>query len=83
MQEEACGQLMKLAEMDDKDANKFMEYMDEMSGKYEGYGKKNEAKDAKEFDSEEAAKAEVEAKKLKNVEVVAKGDKWIISIVSL
>ena len=45
MQEEACDKMMKLAEMDDKDANKFMEYMDEMSCKYEGYGKKNEADD--------------------------------------
>jgi len=45
MQEYACNEMKKLAEMDDKDANKFMEYMDEMSSEY---GKEKE--DDKEID---------------------------------
>jgi hypothetical protein len=35
-QSEACDKMMKLAEMDDEDANDFMGYMDNASSKYKG-----------------------------------------------
>lgn len=57
MQEKMCHEMLKLAEMDCKVANEFMEYMDEMASKYEMQDmeeakKKNEEDDEKEKEKE-------------------------------
>jgi ABC-type microcin C transport system permease subunit YejB len=60
LQLEMCAEMKKLAEMDSKVANDFMEYMDDMSSKYEmdmgdtvAKDKKIESKKKEEMDDEE------------------------------
>jgi len=60
-QMEACDQMMKLAEMDDEEANDFMEFMDDKSSEYdkkeEPKDKEDDKKDDKEIDEDFRASA--------------------------